>query len=197
MTTAGFSSKLITSQMEPLTLHSGKSTSDPGPHRSSVLLISHLLQVPCFNPTTMDSSGWAQTYISRWPHSTSSLLCLFACLPLAFFYVTIHSVSSPALRMGWVTTPGVILNQWSMGLSESHPPGRVLEDIHVLLKRSWQNWAHCGPKESSRKHPNTVVFLSLSCSPCLLTSGIISPVNCPKSEAPKSLFQFYFGKKQI
>lgn len=107
----------------------------------------------------MDSSGWAQTYISRWPHPTSSLRCvsLHVCL-MAFFYATTHSASSPALRMEWVTTPGVILNQWGMGLSESHPPGRVLGDICVLLKRSWQNWAHGGPQRILQKAPQYCCF---------------------------------------
>lgn len=137
MSTADFSNKLMTFKMEPLTLHSGKSTPGPGPHRSSAVLISHPLQAPWLQP---NHHGQFRVSSDLQPDDHTppqARLCLLACLPHGFLLCRPLSLQ-PSIEDGVSDNPpGVILKQW-MGLSESHPPGRVLGDICVLLKRSWQ-----------------------------------------------------------
>lgn len=195
MSTADFWNKLIRFKLDPLTLHGAKSTPDPGLHRSSAVLISHPLGLPGFNqpPWTV------QTSMSRWPRPTSSQRCVYlhVCL-MAFFCATACSASSPALRTEWVTASGVILNQWSMGLGERHPPGRVPGDICVLLKRAWQNWAPCGPQRILQKAPqyHCFSFLVMFSLPSHFWDHLPSKVS-QISSTQILVSGFTLGKKQI
>lgn len=189
----------MTFKMEPLTLHSGKSTPDLGPHRSSAVLILHPLQAPWLQPNhhgqfRVSSDLQPDDHIPPQAHAMSpsmSVSWLSSMLP----------TQPPAQHWGWSALqppwgnpqPVEHGTQWKSPSRESSrrhlcASQEILADLSSL-------WPPKNPPKSTPILLNPVVFLSLSCSPCPLTSGIISPIKYPKSEAPKSLSQVLLWEK--